>query len=279
MQELPKIFENLRQTAFDVFSTILNYLPDLLGAALLVLVGWFVAKFARRGMRRLGDLVNRGLDSFLTKGSLARFRLSVAAIALLANISFWLVIFIFFSAATKVAGLDAFSSWLDDIVSYLPTILAGIMIVLVGFLISTFVRDLTVSAAAAASFSQAELFGGMAQGTTLLIATVIGLDQIGIDVTFLVIILAVAFAAILAGFALAFGLGARDLTANLIAAHYLKEDVEPGQQVRIGKIEGIVIEITPTSFVLDTEAGRTVIPATLAQNSTVTILAGDDSDE
>lgn len=279
MQGIPRFVEDLRQTALDVIGAILGYLPDLLGALLLVFTGWIAAQLARRAMRRLLDVVNRMFDRVLTKGSLARVRFSTPAVSLMGSIVYWLVIFIFFSAATRVAGLEAFSSWLDNIVNYLPTVFAGMLIFAIGFLLSTFIRDMMVSAAAAARFSQADLFGAIAQAITLLVATVIGLDQIGIDVTFLVIIAAVTFATVLAGFSLAFGLGARDLAANLIAAHYLREDIQLGQRVRIGEIEGVVIELTPTSIVLDAEAGRTVVPATMAQQSAIVVLAGETVDE
>ena len=69
----------------------------------------------------------------------------------------------------------------------------------------------------------------------------------------------------LAGAALAFGLGARNLIANLIGAQYLRKHCRIGEQMQLGDIEGSIVEVTQTCVVLDTDYGRAVIPAKMFQ--------------
>jgi len=66
---------------------------------------------------------------------------------------------------------------------------------------------------------------------------------------------------VLAGFSLAFGLGARQVVANLIASHALQRQFAVGQRARIGGIEGEILEFTPTSVILATGEGRVTVPA------------------
>ncbi len=278
MRNVTSWLENLQTVALEQFTAILAYIPSLVGALLLLLAGWVIARLFRAGARRIGDGTNRILDRFMNAESLARFRLSPAAFDMIGNILFWLIILFFITAATRVAGLDAFSSWLERIVAYLPTLLAGGLIILAGYLVSALVRDLAAATLASAGIVQSELFGMIAQGVTFLTAVVIGIDQIGIDVTFLVTVIAIVLAATLAGLSLAFGLGARTLVSNLIGARYLQQQFHPGQVARIGNIEGEILELTPTSVILASAEGRTMIPAKVFNEETAVLITPADDD-
>jgi uncharacterized membrane protein YjjP (DUF1212 family) len=105
---------------------------------------------------------------------------------------------------------------------------------------------------------------------------VIGLDQVGIDITFLTILFAIVVGGLLLSVALAFGFGARDLVANLIGAQQLARLLELGQVARIDGIEGQVLELTPTSVILSTDEGRMAIPAKRFQEAAVLIVTAED---
>ena len=279
MENVTSWFDSLRVSAADLLGTVVAYAPNLIGALLLLLFGWMLARLVRTGTGRLGDTINRLLDRLMRIGSLTRFRLSPQALKLIGNVAFWLIILFFITAATKVAQLDAFSSWLDRIVAYLPTLLAGGLIILAGYLVSALVRDLLSATLGSAGLAQSELFATLAQGATFLTAVVIGIDQIGIDVTVLVTLIAIVVGAVFAGLSLAFGLGARDFVGNLIGAHYLQQHLQPGQTAGIGDIEGEVLELTPTSVVLATAKGRTMIPAKVFNEEATVLLTPGDGHE
>ena len=277
MEDVTSWFDTLRVSATDLLVTIVGYLPNLIGALLLLLIGWLLARWVRRGAGRLGEKLNPLLDRVMRARSLTRFRLSPQTPKLIGNVAFWLIILFFITAATKVAQLDAFSSWLDRVVAYLPTLLAGGLIIFAGFFVSTLVRDLVSATLGSAGLAQNEIIGSAAQAATFLTAILIGIDQIGIDVTVLITLIAIVVAAMLAGLSIAFGLGARDFVGNLIGAHYLQQHLQPGQTAGIGDIEGEVLELTPTSVVLATARGRTMIPAKrFNEEATVVMTPGDD---
>ena len=90
---------------------------------------------------------------------------------------------------------------------------------------------------------------------------IIGIKQIGINVDFITNVLVVTLGAFLGGAALAFGMGARTLVANIIGGQHVRERCRVGEQMQLGGYEGKVVEVTQTSIILDTKLGRTVIPA------------------
>jgi hypothetical protein len=279
MEGVTTWFADLGESATDQLAVVTAYLPYLFGALLLLLVGWLAARLARIGAVKLGDAINRLLGRFLSVERLTHVRLSPRGIRLLGDVTFWLIIFVFLTGATKIAQLDAFYSWLQTIVGYLPTLIAGGLIVFAGYLVSGLVRDLVTAAVEAAGVKQSGMFGVVAQGVTFLTALVIGIGQIGIDVTFLVTITAIAFGAVLAAFSLAFGLGARTLVSNLIGANYLQQHLRRGQVVRIGDIEGEILDMTPVNVVIAGPAGRAIIPAKVFHEQVTVLVTPEDDDD
>lgn len=276
---------DLIATALDVFNQrsiafahwLADRVPNFLGALLLVLLGWLVARSVRALIRGLGSRINRGLERMLRAERAARLRLSPAMLRLIGTAAFWIILLLFLSFATDMAGMSGVTEWLRSVLRYLPTLLFGVLIIVSGHLIGLLVRDLLLEALASAQVEQREIVARLAQTATFLTAVIIGVHQIGVNVSFVTLVIAVTLGSVLLAFSLAFGLGARGLVANLIGTHYLRRQLQPGVRVRVGDIEGEIIEITPTNVVLETDDGRAFIPArTFSEQVTLLVTAERD---
>ncbi len=279
MDDVSTVLENARRVAMRALTDVVDYLPTLLGAAILLLAGWGVARLLRAGTNRAGGNINRLLDRAFRSGRMAQVRLSARMLSALADVIFWLTLFVFASIAARAAGLTTFATWLDRVVANLPNLVAGVLVIVIGFFLGSIVRDFATATSSAGRTAQGLLIGKAAQIAVIVIALVIGLDQIGIDVTFIVTVLAIATGVLLGGFAIAFGLGARAFVANLINARDLKREIEPGQVIRFGEIEGEVLEITATTIVLATKDGRSRIPAGIFATEPMTIVDLDSPND
>ncbi|MEX2164459.1 MAG: hypothetical protein WD823_09475 [Sulfuricaulis sp.] len=262
---LEKAFTGLAQRTAET-------LPNLIGALLLLLVGWLLARLLRAGAVRLIHLLDRAIRRLSSRNADRPGILSASA-EVLGSIVFWVVVLFFLTAATQVLGLDAFLGWLNRVVDYLPILLTGGLIVLAGFLLSALVRDVVATTAPVAD-SQRVLLGRVAQLVILVTAVVIGADQIGIKVTFLVIMVTVLASTLLGGLALALSLGARTYVSNLIGAHYLRQLYRAGQTVRVGQFEGRILEFTATAIVLETADGRVNLPGKIYHDEPIVLLMG-----
>jgi small-conductance mechanosensitive channel len=270
-------YEELSSALANALSLVVSrsaeYLPNILGAAVLLLAGWLVARLLRGLAVRLMH-VAESLLSRLSRGTPAPASpLPSTSVEIVGSILFWVVILFFAAAATHVLGLGAFSSWLQGLMTYLPTLMAGALIIVAGVLLSGLARDLSVAALAVLPERQRALLGRIVQGSILVTAVAVGADQIGIKITFLVILAAVVTSAVVGGVALAVSLGARTYVANLIGAHYLQQAFHVGERVRIGETEGTILEITAVSVVLETRDGRTNIPAKTYNEEPIVLLA------
>ncbi len=256
------------------FAEAVAYLPNLAGALLVLGLGWVLARMLRTTAVRLGDAINRILEPLMPSGRLVQFRVSGRATRVIGDIIFALVVFLAAVAAAKVARMETVSHWLESIVTYLPQLFGGAMIVLIGYVLSASIRDLVASTLASVRAGHSELIGALAQWATFLTALIVGINQIGIDVTFLIVLIAIVLGALLGGMALAFGLGAGPLARNLIGSHYLQQQYTVGQNIKIGDLEGQILDFTPTGMELETSQGRSTIPGSIYFEKMITVRDG-----
>lgn len=279
MSDLWSWLDGLGQTFLSVLNEAVGYLPSLVGAVFVLIVGWLIGRLARVAVRRISENVNRLMERFFRKGALASVRLSATAAAALGEAAFWIVVFLAVTVAARMSGLTVIAEWLDKLVLHLPNFIIGIAIIVVGYLASLFVGEQAASAAREAKAGQSALIGTLAQSAIFITALIIGLDQVGVDVTFLVALFAVTIGAIAVGFSIAFALGAQNHIGNLIGARSTRRELRPGYVVRIGGEEGTVLEITQTHIVLDAADGRLLIPGRVADISNIAVLSSGEDRE
>jgi len=278
MDSIVELVEQLRNVGAQYSRAALNHLPAVLTAVALLVLGWLVASWLRRLTRAFGSRLNHGLERLLPADRARQARISPALVRLISNVIFWVVALAFLTAAARIADLTTLGTWLERIIAYVPQLLVGALIIVAGYLIGAIVRDLVIDALESAGIAQRVLIGQLAQAGTCLAAIIIGIDQIGIDVTFVTTMIAIVLGAALAGFSLAFGLGARHLVGNLIACHALQRQFSIGQRARIGGVEGVIVEFTPTSVVFAAAEGRVTVPASRFERQTSTLFAPGDGD-
>jgi small-conductance mechanosensitive channel len=243
------------------WAELLGILPEALGALVLLVAGWLAAKLLRALTVRSAGAINRMIGRL---GERSRMRLGAlrdSSIRFIGEIVYWLVILFFLAAATQLLGLAMFAGWLDRLVAYLPNILSGLLIIFAGLVLANIARDAVMAGFLSMPQTSRAHLARIAQIGTMTVLVVVGIDQLGVDITVVVTVIGIALGGLLGGLALAFGLGARAYVSNLIGAHYLGRAYRPGERIRIGDSEGVILEITPVAVVLETGEGRLTVPA------------------
>ncbi len=236
-------------------------LPNLLGALALLLLGWLAAFVIRWLIHRFG----KGLDAILaavhrwTGQEVSQPRWSVSN--LVGNAAFWLTLAYALSAAAEQLGLTTFANWVLSLLGYLPGLLISLFILFIGYLVSSGIRNLILAVAESNGFRHGIALGHLASGLILAFALLLGLAQLGLDVALFTDIIVLAAAALFASAALAFGIGAADAVRNVMASHYVRQAYRPGQRIRVGDVQGEILELTQVAVVVETEHGEAWIPA------------------
>ena len=227
--------------------------PEI-GALIVIVVGALAARVFAAAAGRLAGWLDRRIARYSTSEALG---ISPTSLSLLRGLVFWLTLSISVVIALRILGVGGFAAALDQVLAFVPRLLVGLVIIAIGHLLGTVVAGL---AARASHVSGASLTPRVAYASILTVATVMGLQQMGIDTSFLTQLLLVFLVVSLGGLTLAFALGSRDYVANLIARSEL-ERYSIGDQLQVGEHHGTVLEIRSTGLDLATDNGVVSLPA------------------
>jgi Conserved TM helix/Mechanosensitive ion channel len=254
--------------------TLGEFLPQLAGALILLVVGLLLAKLGgwlvRRGLRAAGvdDLAERWrVNETLARAGLQGSLAGVTAVAVRIILS---VIVVF--AALMLLGLEPLSQSLNEALLFLPKVIAAAVIVLAGVVLAGLVRERVDRLTYQMDFPVP--LGQLAQIATLAIFAITAAAQVGVSAGVLVLVVAIVLAAVAGTFAIAFGLGGREVARALNAGRFVREAYEVGQTIQVGEWRGRIVAIEPDATVLGTDDGRVRVPNHLLLESVVRIQGG-----
>jgi len=275
-----KEFHLPREYLTDSFEQFINavgaYFPRMLTASVLILAGLLLANLLRWLVVRLG----RSFDQLANRTRLgATLRLKWPLSSVLGGALYWLVLLVFFAAAAQALGLPGFSESLESLIRYIPDALTSLGIMLAGLVLGSIARERVITAVTASRMAHGELLGALIRNLVITLSVIIGMGQLGLKLDLVVYLLLILAAAAMFALALGFGLGAAPTVANIIAIRNVRRHYRVGQTVRVGEVEGTILELSSAFVVLDTDAGRTLVPAKAfeEQNSVLLEVAKDGS--
>ncbi len=212
--------ELIAEPVRQMLTKILNYLPVLLGALIILIVGWIIAKAIRRLINWL--LVSVRFDVMADKtgisGVLKKGNLTVTAREVICGLVYWLIIIMVLVMAVDALGLPKASDVLTSLFDYVPKVIVALLVLIVAIFLASFVSGIVRTAAGNANLPSPEIIAGVSRWAIIIFAVTIAMEQLGIAP----LLVGTAFNIILGGvvlaLALAFGLGGKDA-----AARYLDE--------------------------------------------------------
>jgi len=195
---------------------IWSALPSSLKALIALSFGWACAALARflvsgvLTLARMDVLAERtGFAEFLRKGNV---RYSAAKLG--GAIAYWLVLTMTLVGSAKILDVEIVSALGENLKEILPGLAAAIFVTLVGFIVVAFVSNFAKTIARNAAIPNAGLVARSIKYIGDFIVVLMALDQIGFGGSLLSTMALVLFAAIVFGFALAFGLGCKEMAGK-----------------------------------------------------------------
>jgi MFS family permease len=193
-----------------------DFLPNLLGFLLILLIGYIVARLVATAVRKVLETTN--VDRRLHESAASRMVESVSPKASptngVARVVFWLIFIFFVTVAIGALGIPAATGFMNDVLSYLPNVIVAILIFVVAALISGAV------ASAISRFlgdtPMGKVAATVAPALIMVIAFFMILEQLQIAPEIVRIAFTAIMFALALGLALAFGLGGRELAADAL---------------------------------------------------------------
>jgi len=208
--------ESLRN-ALNVF---LAYIPQLIGAIVILVIGYIVARVLKAVVARVLQAI--GFDGWMERGGIKQFfdraQTRETPATVLGTLVFWLVFIIAITMAADALGIRQVSEVLGQLIAYIPSIIAAILILVLAALLANFLASIVRGA------TGSDLLANVARYAIIVYAAFAAITELGIAVqltapTFLIILGAVALAA-----AIAFGFGAQGVARDIVEKAYERRD-------------------------------------------------------
>jgi sporulation protein YlmC with PRC-barrel domain len=210
----------MMQSLQQGFSAFFAYIPQLLGAIVILIVGYIVAKILQAVTTRVLGAI--GFEHWMERGGIKQFfdraDTGQTPTTIMGKLVFWFVFIIAIVMATDALGIRQVSAVLSQLIAYIPNVIAAVLIIILAALLANFVAGLVRGA------TGVDILATAARAVIIVYAVFAALTQLGIAVqltapTFLIILGAVALAA-----AIAFGLGSRDVAKDIVEKAYHRRD-------------------------------------------------------
>lgn len=201
----------------QVWTSVANFVPLLIGAVVVFLIGWVVAM----SLGKLVEQVVRALhvDNFLSKldveRAVERAGWKLNSGAFLGGLVQWFLIVVFLLAAVNILGLTQVSDFLTQVLLYIPNVVVAALILIIAALVANTVEGLVRGSVEAAGYRGA-LVGVVARWSIWVFAFVAALQQLGVATALLQTVVTGLVAALAIAFGLAFGLGGKEAASAFV---------------------------------------------------------------
>jgi hypothetical protein len=192
--------------------------PNLLAMLVILAIGVLVATSLRLLVRLalpwLGFdrfAARTGVTVVLQKGGITSAPSSVLATALA-----WAVLGAFLLLAIGALDLQIAMNLLGQALAYLPQVLIAGAILLLGSLVSAFLRRSALIAAVNAGLASARLLAGAVQAGLMALFAAMALEHLGLGRQVILVSFTILFGGLVFALSLAFGLAGRDLARDLL---------------------------------------------------------------
>ncbi len=277
MNQLLNIKDAIVNSLFAFQEQFLQVLPNVLAAIFLILVGWLAARLLSYLFGKLLKVVK--FDSFANRihanDMLRRANIWQSPSQILTRFLYWLILLLFFVTATDVLGLTVVSEQISKLIGFLPTLLSGMVLFIVGYYMATFFREVLSATTASLGLSGGKMISNFVFYFLMVIISITALDQIGIDTTIITSNVVLILGSILLAASISYGFASRHILTNMLAGFYSRKTFRAGQYIRIDNIEGEIIAIDSIAVTLQTPTEKVVMPTQELITKRVFILRED----
>ena len=209
----------LQSSFTDLWYTVVQFLPAILAAVIIFIIGWIVGGVLYRIVDQVVKVLR--IDDALRAAGLnevakeAGFTLNIGRF--LGTLVQWFIVIVFLVASLDVLGLNRVTIFLQQVVLlYLPQIIVAVLILILAAIVAEAVKNIISSSARAAGAHSGNLAGTVAKYAIWITAVLAVLNQLGVATEFVQTLFTGLVVALSLAFGLAFGLGGKEAAARTI---------------------------------------------------------------
>jgi hypothetical protein len=250
------------KTLSEMGTTVMEAVPNILGAILILIIGWLVTKIIVLILRRILKFakVDKATEIINSKNLFGKtnFKFNISTIIL--GFVKWIMFLVFLIVAAGIMNWQIVSQEVGNLLRYLPKLFSAIALFMIGLYIANFVKKAIKGLFDSFDLRGAKIISNVVFYIITIIITITALNQASIDTEIITNNLTVILGAFVAAIALAFGLGSRELVGDILRTSYARRNFEVGQNVSFKNISGTIERIENLKISIKTNEGTLVVP-------------------
>jgi len=211
--------EVFSQSLIGLWYGFINFIPGLLGAIIIFIIGWLVATVLGKAITQLMAAIKvdklfetAGANDFMSRAGL---KLNVSGF--IGGLVKWFVVIVFLMASLQIIGLTQVNDFLREaVLYYLPKVIIAALVLIIATVLADAVKKYVKAAAQSANIRSANMLGSISLYSIWIFALIIALSELGIATAFMQILFTGLIAALAIALGLAFGLGGKDAAGRAI---------------------------------------------------------------
>lgn len=246
----------------EIGKQILNAIPSILGAILVLIIGYFLTRLIVMGLKKLLTVMKvNNLTSLLNEKEVFGTKgLNINFTAVILGFVKWVLFLIILIIASDILNWNIISSEIGNLLHYLPRLFSAIALFMIGLYVANFVKKAINGLFDSFELIGARLISSLVFYLIVIIITITSLNQAGIATDIITNNITVILGAFLGAIAIGFGLGSKEVVADLLRTFYVRKNYEIGQKINFNGTIGSIEAIDNIALTLKTETGRIIIP-------------------
>ena len=246
----------------NLLSAVVDFVPRALTAIAVIIIGIILAKLAERIVRSSFDRLrlHDALDRMAVSQILTKLGLRDTTGRIPSRTIYFLLIVLFTQSVTRAVGLDAIADAIGSFFSYLPSLVAAFLVLLLGMVVAQFLGRTVTRSAEESGMDTATVLGRAVSGFIMFVVVIMAISQLQIDTEVIRMVVLVVLAGFSAALALSFGLGTRSVTRNLVAGFYIRGQFRIGDTLEVGGQRGIIASVRSIQTLIERDGETIAIP-------------------
>jgi small-conductance mechanosensitive channel len=239
-------------------TSIIEFLPRLFGAILILIVGGLIALVVRAvvafALRRvqLDELCRRaGITRLLEQGNIRR-----SPSQLIAAVIYYAILAFALLTALGALGLTFVTGSLNMLILYTPRVLGALALLILGIAAAGIIAEAAERVLADLGVQRIGGLQTVIRLALIALVAILAAALLGIDVALLIAITVILLSGVALTAALALGLGLRGLSQNIAASRYITEGIDEGDRITVAGASGTVEQVGYAMTTLRADDGR-----------------------
>lgn len=268
-QETVSILDALANQGY----AMLDVIPALIKAAVIMLVGWLLAKLIASLIKRLLGAVgvDRLAEKLMEIDLFKESNINLVPSKIISGIIYYFISIVFAMAAVEAMGLQMISNLLQDFITYIPNGITACIILILGIFIADAVKKLLVTTCRSLGISSGNLIANIVFYFILMNIVLIALRQAQLQTKFMEDNLSIILAGVAGAFAIGYGLASRDIMSSLLASFYNRGKIKVGDEITVEGMRGEVVTINNNDLILRAEDSEFIVPYSKVTKSGIEI--------